>query len=181
MNHWCLITLGCIFPYSAALIPYANLQCLLWVSASFLQSSATSSATVTCGLWALCMRPLFIVTLRKNITWDKYFICFREDNVVTMFLIEQSIWCLYPKLRKFFVYLPSAQAKFQPLFIARGEWIRRNLCALKDYQAKVPSLSLFSSTYYVIYIIGTAKEGNPFFKKIWQYITSYWQQAVLKF
>lgn len=80
-----------------------------------------SSAVVTCGLWALCKRPLFIVTLRKNITRDKYFIRFCDDNVVTMFLIEQSIWSVCPKLQKFFVHLPSAQAKFQPLFSTCGE------------------------------------------------------------
>ena len=43
------------------------------------------------NVWALCKRPLFIVTLRKNITRNKYFIYLFEDNVVTMFLIEQSI------------------------------------------------------------------------------------------
>ena len=152
MNHWCLITLGCIFPYSVALIPYANLQCLLWVSASFLQSSVTSSATVTCGLWALCMRTLFIVTSRKNITWDKYFICFCEDDVVTMFLIEQSIWYVYPKLQKFFVHLPSARPSFSHFsspwgvdFGGISVWF--TLIQAKDYQAKIPSLSLFSCIY----------------------------------
>lgn len=43
-----------------------------------------------CHLW-VSKRPLFIVTVRKNMTRNKYFIYPCEDNVVIMFLIEQSI------------------------------------------------------------------------------------------